>query len=374
MDLNTYFENYNKSPLMVPFEAGSIYKELRIENTLCTSHPIHMHDCIEIIFVVKGLIYVKEALDEHEVAEGECIVINTFDLHRIYSMEEGTIISCIHFSENIFGTGEGFIENRNDVMKRNDEANRLLREALELLIEKYRLQESEQELLRIAKRIIDIFKNEFRWETYDSRGEKNNQNEKESSLLRIRDIYIYLYVNHMEKLTLDRLSKHFGISKYYLSRYIKERFGYGFSEYMNLIRSERSEQTLLESNKNISDVGYEHGFSSLQYFNKCFREYFGLTPKEYRSFYMKETVMFKEFEEEEIDILECLKKVDKRQNEEITELEISLKEGVYKLMVVTIDENKYESMLSYKIKNKEKLKLDFDNDEVVLIIKKQNSK
>lgn len=178
----------------------------------------------------------------------------------------------------------------------------------------------------------------------------------------------------MEKLTLDRLSKHFGISKYYLSRYIKERFGYGFSEYMNLIRSERSEQTLLESNKNISDVGYEHGFSSLQYFNKCFREYFGLTPKEYRSFYMKETVMFKEFEEEEIDILECLKKVDKRQNEEITELEISLKEGVYKLMVVTIDENKYESMLSYKIKNKEKLKLDFDNDEVVLIIKKQNSK
>lgn len=68
------------------------------------------------------------------------------------------------------------------------------------------------------------------------------------------------------------------------------------------------------------------------------------------------------------------KKVDKRQNEEIIELEISLKEGVYKLMVVTIDENKYESMLSYKIKNKEKLKLDFDNDEVVLIIKKQNFK
>jgi AraC-like DNA-binding protein len=52
---------------------------------------------------------------------------------------------------------------------------------------------------------------------------------------------------------------------------------------INKIRIERAIEILADTNKSISETGYEVGFSDSRYFGKVFKEYTGKTPSDYRS-------------------------------------------------------------------------------------------
>ena len=45
---------YMKSKLLVRPDFGERYSDVVIRNTVCREHPIHMHDCMEIVFVFRG--------------------------------------------------------------------------------------------------------------------------------------------------------------------------------------------------------------------------------------------------------------------------------------------------------------------------------
>lgn len=72
-----------------------------------------------------------------------------------------------------------------------------------------------------------------------------------------------------------------GISRVHLNRKFKE---FGLEPPSVLIRKCRMKQAarLLAENKvNVSEVAYRIGFSSHSYFSSSFREFFGLSPKEF---------------------------------------------------------------------------------------------
>lgn len=56
----------------------------------------------------------------------------------------------------------------------------------------------------------------------------------------------------------------------------------GFSKFVNDIRTYKSSSILLETNRNISEISYEVGFSAPMYFYKVFKMWNGLTPHRYR--------------------------------------------------------------------------------------------
>ena len=49
---------------------------------------------------------------------------------------------------------------------------------------------------------------------------------------------------------------------------------------MRKIRLNKAREMLLTTEKNISEVAYEVGFSAPSYFTKCFKEEFGQLPNE----------------------------------------------------------------------------------------------
>ena len=84
---------------------------------------------------------------------------------------------------------------------------------------------------------------------------------------------------------VNELATEVGVSRGHLNRKMKER--YGMSP-VNFIRSYRLKQSayLLVNNKvSISDVAYRMGFSSHPYFSNVFRDYFGMSPKEFIAYY-----------------------------------------------------------------------------------------
>ena len=82
-------------------------------------------------------------------------------------------------------------------------------------------------------------------------------------------------------LNVDEIGKSLGLSRVQLYRKIKSLTNYAPNELVRIIRLKASEQLLIQTEKSISEIAYDSGFSSPSYFTKCFKEYFNESPTDY---------------------------------------------------------------------------------------------
>lgn len=106
--------------------------------------------------------------------------------------------------------------------------------------------------------------------------------ESSSVQRKISDVVRYINLHFGEPLELEELSRHFFISKSYLSRMFKQVTGFGFAEYVNLTRVKEAERLLRETDHSITHVSELAGFDNFSHFGKMFKRLTGLTPRAYR--------------------------------------------------------------------------------------------
>lgn len=82
-------------------------------------------------------------------------------------------------------------------------------------------------------------------------------------------------------LNVDALGQELGMSRVQLYRKIKSLTNYAPNELIRNIRLKKAEQLMIYSDKSISEIAYDTGFTSPSYFSKCFKEYFNESPTEY---------------------------------------------------------------------------------------------
>jgi len=82
-------------------------------------------------------------------------------------------------------------------------------------------------------------------------------------------------------LDVDKFSYEMGISANQAYRKLKALTGQTAKEFIRNQRLKTSASLLLQKKRSISEIIYMVGFSSPSYFTKCFKEYYGCTPKEY---------------------------------------------------------------------------------------------
>ncbi|MBX2841179.1 MAG: AraC family transcriptional regulator [Flammeovirgaceae bacterium] len=118
-------------------------------------------------------------------------------------------------------------------------------------------------------------------EAFDQ-AEKNDdvyckRKEDKERLLEARD---FLIANVEQPPGLSEIAKHVGMNEYKLKRGFKEMFqttAFGFlSEY----RLELALKLLLDTQKSISEIAFQLGYSSPQHFSAAFKKKFGVPPRE----------------------------------------------------------------------------------------------
>ncbi len=90
---------------------------------------------------------------------------------------------------------------------------------------------------------------------------------------------ILLYLNHYfrNEISLKSLSKTFGYSQSYLSRYFKNCFGVGINQYVNILRLRYALLLLKDGNNTHTYCALESGFNSVRTFYRVFKQEFGST-------------------------------------------------------------------------------------------------
>ncbi len=84
------------------------------------------------------------------------------------------------------------------------------------------------------------------------------------------------------KLSREGTARFFKRHPNHFSRFFHAHTQQNFRTYVNEIRLERSVHFLRDLRYNVTDVAGLCGFTDLQYFIRCFRQRFGITPGEYR--------------------------------------------------------------------------------------------
>lgn len=98
---------------------------------------------------------------------------------------------------------------------------------------------------------------------------------------RLIDLMSYIQ-NHYADVTLEILASEFGLSRSYLSKYIKEKSGMTFQEAVKTVRIRKACAMLKETNQTVESIAAYVGYENVEHFNRLFKAVKKMTPIQFR--------------------------------------------------------------------------------------------
>ena len=92
----------------------------------------------------------------------------------------------------------------------------------------------------------------------------------------------YIESNYCTNIRISMFAEKYFFSQEYLNKLFKNKYGFTIYEYVLKLRMERAAELLAQPDIKISDIAERLGYADNHYFSKAFRNYYQLTPTEYR--------------------------------------------------------------------------------------------
>jgi two-component system response regulator YesN len=98
----------------------------------------------------------------------------------------------------------------------------------------------------------------------------------------ISEVLKLIHRDYGQDIGLDSLAEKACLSPSYLSHLFKKETGASLVKYITCYRLDKAGELLRSTNKKISDISHEVGYTSFAYFCSIFKNYYGKTPAKYR--------------------------------------------------------------------------------------------
>ena len=240
-------------------------------------HPLHLHNYLEIIHLLRGHIYMQFGSQEYPFHENEYLLIPPNIPHAYRSMGEG---KDVHMR----------------ITRCSLEIIPMLRETLlgqlplhPVLSEQYvhpDIPYAEKRLLELQPETASItlvgalitlsLCRFFPWIEMTKL-----QNVPADNL--VSSIVSYTASHCMDSnLSLEALSREFGVSRFHISRIFANVLSVRFNSYVNSLRIYHARVLLLTTQKPIMEIALDCGYNNQQTFNRVFKELNAMSPNEYR--------------------------------------------------------------------------------------------
>lgn len=288
--------NTEKNTLRETVDRGSAMIPLYIYHQLWTEYMLylHWHNEIEIIYVEKGELIFKVDTIPIKVHPGQCIIINSGQLHSAHCINnELSIHHAILFDLNFLSSSPNdYCQNTYIVPLLRDQYKFPLiidensewgekiieevKEALEIYDSKYigwelNIKASLYKILSIL-----IRENKF---TMSNRLADSSLDYK---IEVIKKSLNYIHANFTEKIYIDDLAKEVNMNPQYFCRFFKTNVGKTPVDYINQYRINEAAKLLQTEDKKILDICFQVGFDNFSYFIKKFKQYKNCTPNKYK--------------------------------------------------------------------------------------------
>ena len=250
---------------------------------------LHKEGVLEIIFCLKGSVRFSYAYEEFTLNEGEYISVDK-DAYYLYDGRDNLCVSFYidllayekkyPFIRSALFVCEALAESTMPYPTKN---HTQLKGMLISLLRHIREGGSEEKVAELTQRIVDLFVYRFDISFFHTGAMELGSKDLE----RLHQIQHYMYTHLKEKITLQDLARHFGMTEGYVSEYIR-KMSIGFRSMLSYVRANRSEAYLLETDKTIVEISEECGFSDVKYYYAAFKRWYKCTPRQFRQRYGKE--------------------------------------------------------------------------------------
>lgn len=232
----------------------------------------HYHNLFELYYLESGSCryFIEDKI--YEMLPNDIVLIPAGVIHNaVYPTEHHTRI-LINCSSDYIPKGVSFEKLR---FYRCGDNSKLIYKLLKSIENEYLLSDDYSDIM------IKCFTNElFIHIARNSKPEKYGTSKKTL----IEEVTGYIQSNFAVGITLSEIAKQFCVSTAHLSRLFKKQTGFGFNEYVNLVRLREAELMLKnERNKSILEIAFLCGFNDSNYFSARFHKAYGITPSDYRN-------------------------------------------------------------------------------------------
>lgn len=116
-----------------------------------------------------------------------------------------------------------------------------------------------------------------------ARSNNTVKSDDNDSCVFISDLIRHIQTNYMNEIRLSEMASRYSVSPEHLSRTFKKKTGFGFNEYLTLIRLQKAEYMLKEETpKSVSEIAYCCGFNDSNYFSDKFKKAYGVSPLKFK--------------------------------------------------------------------------------------------
>lgn len=235
----------------------------------------HYHEYFELYYLETGERFHMIHDQLYCIRPGEFILFPPYLMHHSYGAEDVSFKRLlVYFQADAVNSPKLLeaIKSRGGVYRPVAGARRDIHKLMEVMLKEQDAASSFQEeamstLLNMLA--LSIVRQEYEYAAPEAKN-------------RIGKVISYIHTHYQEDIQLEQLSRHFYVSPYYLCREFKRYTNRTIVQYINITRIMNAQRKFMETDKNITQISKETGFSNLTHFNRVFKSVSGMTPSEYR--------------------------------------------------------------------------------------------
>jgi AraC-like DNA-binding protein/mannose-6-phosphate isomerase-like protein (cupin superfamily) len=286
-------QNYFKN-MSCPINLSRVSRKQNLSHDFDLTETEHFHDFIELVFIING--QGTQVLEDNEylVSAGDVFVLQGNQRHFFKNAGSVEIINLMF---------DGL--NRPDLI-----TNKLHQlegyKALFILEPHYRSNYRFKNMLHLDRNELAnievilntmLLEQEQKKEGYEiilinrleeliillSRHYSNIKTTKARALVRIGKVIDYMENNYPNNICIEELSEMSFMSTRNFMRIFQGAVGLSPINYLKQVRLQKARYLLRESNNQVAEISSLCGFTDSNYFIKCFRHAYGITPNKFRS-------------------------------------------------------------------------------------------
>ena len=241
--------------------------------------PNHFHEHYVIGFIEKGSRRLTCKNREYNIETGDIILLNPLENHICEQIDNGVLdFRCINILPDAMQKAAYEITGKDslphfgvNVVYRSDHV-KPLHKLHQIIMEQQPDFEKEELFFFLLEQLIELYAEPF----YKQPPNKNSP--------AIQTVFDYISGHYAEHIRLDELASLAGMNKYTLLRAFTRLRGITPYRYLETVR-EKKKKKLLEQGIEPIEAAMQTGFVDQSHFSNFFKDFIGLTPKQYQNIF-----------------------------------------------------------------------------------------
>lgn len=241
--------------------------------------PNHFHEYYVLGFIEDGSRHLSCKNTEYTVGKGDLLLFNPMENHTCEQIDDKALdYRCLNVKQDTMRntvyeiTGCGYLPEFAAPVVFQSEHVSLLKELHQMLTEEKESFQKEEAFYFLIEQLLSNYTN-------------NRELKPITISLQIQKAREFMENNFSEQISLDDLSRVSALNKYTLLRSFTRQIGITPYQYLETIRVNYAKK-LLEQGVIPIEASSESGFTDQSHFTKYFKNFIGLTPKQYQNIFI----------------------------------------------------------------------------------------